>query len=616
MAQLCDVLHYCHARAVKVYVALNTLLLDSELEEFADTVEKLDHLGADGVILQDLGALRLCRQISPRLPVHASTQMSVQSLEGLRLLADLGVTRAVLPRELSRDEIRRIVRNSPIETELFVHGALCSSLSGQCLLSSFFGGRSANRGECAQPCRLPFRRPGDTREGILSLKDLSLLDFLPELAAIGVSSFKIEGRMKRPEYVAAAVTACRQALEGNVDGELRKSLTAVFSRSGFTDGYYTGDKSTAMEGVRRKEDVVAASSVLPKLAALYAKEAPHFPVSFRLSAKADSAPQLTAICNEHQVTVTGDILERAVKPIDEERIKAQLAKCGGTQFFCSQCLVDVQEVHLPVSVLNTLRRECLASLEEKIAQHTMSLRRSCVANDNVSSIPQLTNRAIGQLPAEGIHIRAAHLGQIPKNLEGVTRLILPLEIEEIPRLPSHVLPAVELPRGVFGRDLKEDIRQAKKAGFALAIASGIDGAAAAIKEEMPFAMGLGSNVCNSEAIIFWENLGAADVLLSPELGQCRKLCGVTFAYGRLPLMLLRRNLGTKYLIDRKGKHFPLEHHGGYREVLACTPVALESDGAKLIYFTVENTDECEEILGKYRDGQRLKGELLWKMKGF
>ena len=195
---------FCHERNVKVHITLNTLVKDSEMSELKESVRRICKSGADALILQDIGVLRVVKDICPDIELHASTQMSVGTLDGIRTLADLGFSRAVLPRELSKDEIKYLCENSPIELEMFVHGALCMCVSGQCLLSAFLGSRSGNRGLCAQPCRLPFTAENGTGHD-LSLKDLSLIEYAPILSKTGISSFKIEGRMKRPEYVAAAV---------------------------------------------------------------------------------------------------------------------------------------------------------------------------------------------------------------------------------------------------------------------------------------------------------------------------------------------------------------------------------------------------------------------------
>ena len=256
--ELPAVVSECHRAGVRVHVTFNTLLSDRELPAALAEIGKIAASGADAVIVQDPGAAKLFREYCPTLPLHASTQMTIHDAEGVLAARELGFSRVVLARELSLREIESIRKTAPeIELEVFVHGALCVSLSGVCYLSAMLGGRSGNRGLCAGPCRLDFRSRG--REYALSLKDLSAMDFLPELARIGVSSFKIEGRMKGPAYVAAAVHACREKLAGrDPDMDL---LERVFSRSGFTSGYLTGKTDAGMFGRRTEEDEAASGEV-------------------------------------------------------------------------------------------------------------------------------------------------------------------------------------------------------------------------------------------------------------------------------------------------------------------------------------------------------------------
>ena len=244
-ARLREAVEYCHASGVEVHLTANILVRDDEWSAARELTEQACALGVDAVIVQDAGLARYIRAAAPGLVMHASTQMSLHTPGGAMAAAEMGFQRAVLSRELSGREIAEITAASPIETEVFIHGALCMCVSGQCLFSAVLGGRSGNRGLCAQPCRLPFRVTGDKSgfDGCMSLKDMSHIGHIPDLEKWGVRSIKIEGRMKRPEYVAAAVTACRLMRdEGEVPPDLAQKLTAVFSRSGFTDGYFTGKR--------------------------------------------------------------------------------------------------------------------------------------------------------------------------------------------------------------------------------------------------------------------------------------------------------------------------------------------------------------------------------------
>ena len=246
---------YCHLRGTKVHLTLNTLLTDRELARAAEQAAHASRIGVDAVIVQDLGVARMLRQVAPDLPLHASTQMTVHSLDGVKACADLGFTRVVLGRELSRDQIAYICQHSPVEIEVFGHGALCMCWSGQCFLSSVIGGRSGNRGLCAQPCRLQYGWSGRADGYPLSLKDLSMARHLKELSDMGVACLKLEGRMKRPEYVAIVTGIYSRAIrEGRDPGpEELETLERAFSRQGFTDGYYMGRPGPEMFGTRQEE---------------------------------------------------------------------------------------------------------------------------------------------------------------------------------------------------------------------------------------------------------------------------------------------------------------------------------------------------------------------------
>ena len=242
-SELSSAIKYAGLANVKVYLAINTLLTDRELGEAMSVVDHACHSGAAAFIVQDLGLATMIKQKYPDAVLHASTQMTAQTLKDVDMLGSLGFKRVVLARELTKDQIKEIAANTAVQLEVFVHGALCSAYSGQCLMSSFMGGRSANRGKCAQPCRLPYKSGGKSG-ALLSLKDLCLIDYINELAGMGVASLKIEGRMKGEDYVRAVVKAYRCVLDGDQLSEKQKAkLLSVFDRGGYTDGYYTGNRS-------------------------------------------------------------------------------------------------------------------------------------------------------------------------------------------------------------------------------------------------------------------------------------------------------------------------------------------------------------------------------------
>ncbi len=368
-------IEYCHERGVAVNLTVNTLVMDPELEDMRQTVDTACAAGADALIVQDMAVAEYAKNRWPGTALHASTQMAVHNAEGVKLAQSMGFKQIVLARELSLSEIRDIYDKTGADLEVFVHGAHCMSVSGLCYLSSMIGGRSGNRGLCAQPCRLDCELCG--RDHALSLKDLSYMDHIAELADAGVKSLKIEGRMKRPEYVAASVTACRQAMEGQRPD--MKTLQAVFSRSGFTDGYLTGKRDLSMFGYRTKEDVVAAEDVLEGLARLYEKEPQDIPSDMLLYVQEGEPSQLSVSCPAAgrsgaegaqdliSVTVLGPQPQTAkTLPITEEYARRSLSKTGGTPYVLRDLTLCAEDgLMLPSSALNELRRNALEELRKE-----------------------------------------------------------------------------------------------------------------------------------------------------------------------------------------------------------------------------------------------------------
>ena len=353
--ELQEAIVYCHVRGVAVHLTLNTLVADREMARAADEIRLAATLGVDAFIEQDIGMVQLCREIAPNVAVHASTQMSIHSLEGVVAAAELGCSRVVLSRELPREEIAAICRRSPIEIEVFVHGALCMCYSGQCYLSGVIGRRSGNRGQCAQPCRLPYGYGRfDQNRYPLSLKDNCLIEYLRDLERMGVASIKIEGRMKRPEYVAVVTKAYRAALNGKrVTQADMEELERVFSRQGFTQGYYLGQKGQEMFGTRQEgED---AKELFAAAKAAYDRGGMRtVPVDFFCAILAGEPCTLTAVDEDgHTVTVTGPVPETArSRPLTEEDLRDRLGKTGGTAYRCREIAVTLDEgLSLPASAV-------------------------------------------------------------------------------------------------------------------------------------------------------------------------------------------------------------------------------------------------------------------------
>ena len=628
--ELCEAVDYCHARNVRVNITMNTLISDSELPVALKVIEHVCESKADVLILQDLGLASLVRKAAPDIERHASTQMSVQTLSGVRLLEELGYHRVVLPREMTKEEIKNITDNCKAETEIFVHGAHCMSVSGQCYMSAMFGSRSGNRGMCAQPCRLPFSAPGGTGYD-LSLKDLSLIERVSEIADLGVDSLKIEGRLKRPEYVGAAVSCVKGARDGNENPDLSEKLRAVFSRSGFTSGYFDNNRSRDMFGTRKKEDVTAASSeVLKKLALLYDKEQPLIPVDFCLTVAENENVSLSVSALGINCFVTEDYIpEKAInKPMTKESLSDRLAKCGGTQFYADKIEIDLDEgLIVPASVINNLRRTALSELENKLV--------SVKAND-FTDIELKKTKSERNSPLK-YNVIVSDLNQIPDNLENVENLYIPLNAEEnsvekLKNLPVSL--GIHLPRGIFGAEnaVKNKLSALKKCGISIALCSTLD--AVAIARELGFEIhgGFSLNVFNSVSAEVLEGLDVKSLTLSPELtlNQIASL-GTTakkgiIGYGRLPLMLTRncpsRNgrscqecKGRGYLTDRLDKKFPILCSWGCSEILNSQPIymgdrldEIRSCDFITFLFTKEKKELCEAILDAYRKGKGVKGD--------
>ena len=616
---------YCHLRDVKVYQTINIVMFQHETDEAIDTIRQAAEAGVDAVLTQDLAIARMVRECAPSLPIHASTQMSIHNIEGVRLCEELGFSRAVLARELTAGEIAAICAATPLEIEVFVHGALCMSVSGQCYLSSMIGGRSGNRGLCAQPCRLPFSTDGGG-EYALSLKDLSLADRIGELTRMGVASLKIEGRMKRPEYVAAAVTAVRRAREGEpVDFE---TLRSVFSRSGFTKGYFDGKIDREMFGRRQKEDVTSAAGVLGELEKLYAKENPLVPVTMEFTAGAGEAVALTVRDRDgHAVTVTGEApLLAEKKPTDADRARQNLAKTGGTPYYAEviDCTIG-PGLLVPASALNALRREALEEL---------TARRSAVEpHPFTDRVPRLADApADRRKPKLRARVSA---GQLTRRLAGYCdEFQVPLEEAEDVLASGFVRPdqvIVEIPRILFDGAPKalELLHRAGELGVRRAWCGNLGAVTLAREAGLLPEGGYSLNVTNAYALRECARLGlgACELSFELDLGEARRLDGGLakgiLAYGYLPLMALRNCpiqaakgcracRGYESLIDRKGVVFTVDcgaHDGRRREVsdlynsvplwLADRPEELRGFDFITLYFTRETPGVCERVAAAY-----------------
>lgn len=618
--QLKEAVEYCHARGVKVHLACNTLLRDEELSQALDIIKYACKIHIDAIIVQDIGLASLIKSAAPDMPLHASTQMSVHTPAATELLYDMGFSRAVLARELSKKEIIEIAKVSPIELEVFVHGALCMSVSGQCYFSAMLGSRSGNRGLCAQTCRLPFDA-GCGKGFDLSLKDMSHISYLRELRDIGIMSYKIEGRMKRPEYVAAAVAACRQSLDnGFVSEDIMQKLSAVFSRSGFTDGYYNGKLGEEMFGIRSKANVTSATNkVMSQLRTMYKDEAPRVPISFDISVKSGKPSKLCVKDNDgNSITVEGEVPQKAEKvALTDEKCKGYLKKTGGTPFGATDICCDIDSgIMLPAFALNALRRNALDELLKK-----RSISKPIGFNE--ITLPKANTRT----QKTKISTRARFCDtNVPDSFLNCELIYVPLfakDSELVSLMNRGFAVAAEIPRAMFGREsqIEKRLAEVKNLGINEVIASNIGAVALAQRLDMDIHGGFGLNIMNTASVEWAEDMGLLDIETSFELTleQISKLGGNIpigiISYGRLPLMLTRncpaqnsaygcRNCkNPPKLRDRMSKEFLIGCDKQSCEILNSVPLVLsdrqdEIKGVdfQVLRFSVENSVEKEENL--------------------
>ncbi len=632
-ADLQEAVVYCHVRGVKVHLTLNTLVLDREMPRAAELIRMAASCGVDAFIVQDLGMVSLCRQLAPDVPIHASTQMSIHSLEGVLEAAALGCSRVVLARELPAEEIAHICKKSPVEIEVFVHGALCMCYSGQCYLSSVIGRRSGNRGQCAQPCRLPYGygRFESTRYP-LSLKDNCLAGELDELRRMGVASIKIEGRMKRPEYVAIVTRAYRTVLNGSklTQADLQELETA-FSRQGFTDGYFKGQTGSDMFG-RRQESEDTADLFASARATYEQGETQRIGVRFYAMIHRGQPARLAVEDPDGNLCRTyGPVPEQAVyRSLTAQDLEQQLKKTGGTPYLCTSVRSSLDpDLMLPASAINAMRRDVIAELTAKRGRAEkphLNAYDEPPRYDGISGEPQLT-----------VAVRTAD--QITSRMLSMkpTVLYVPLsELVEHPELRQRVgvetqLAAI-LPRVIWSGELVPIARQLRTVydmGVRQVLAGNLGQLHIARAAGFAVRGDFGLNIVNSRAMRYLREQGLDSQLLSFELTlpQIRDVSKAVPAevliYGRLPLMLMENcviknrtgtctcQTGTVRLVDRVGEEFPIVKDPG-----TCRNVLL--NGKKLylldkkdafrgmglwalrLQFTTENPSEIDKVLMDYQ----------------
>lgn len=599
---------YCHQRGVKVYLTLNIIVSDEETREAYNAVKDALSNGIDAFIVQDIGVAKMIREHFPTARLHGSTQMSIMSPSGAKAAEQMGFKRIVLPREMSLDEIKEIRENTSLELELFVHGALCMSVSGQCYLSSMIGSRSGNRGLCAQPCRLPFTAGGNATHA-LSLKDLSLVGELDKL--VGITSLKIEGRMKRPEYVSAAVSAVKKAIDGKYTPSDEFMLRSVFSRSGFTDGYLNAKLGKNMFGTRQKEDVVSASnSVLKEIAKNYEKEVPLLPVNIDFVCKNGKNALLKMTSGDKSVKVVGDVPEKAInKPMTAESLTERLGKLGGTQFCANEVNIAVDDgLILPASKINEMRREAVEKLNK---------------TDKISFKYKAFNvvraKAKNSTPYATASFKSA--AQIPDKHPFKT-VFIPIDSSVEDFVDNRA--GVVLPRGLFGieNELKSKLEKLKKAGVNKALCGNIG--SYQLCKDMGFEVwgDFGLNVFNSVSANLVERPILSFELTQSQINNINAPDTGMLVYGYAPLMLTRNCPikndigcfecnGHGHLTDRKGMKFPVICSDfPCVEMLNCVPTymldRLDEIHTDFIHFafTVESKKQVENIISLYKSGAK------------
>ena len=626
---LTEAIKYCHIRGVAVHLTLNTLVSDKETEEATALIRHAATAGVDAFIVQDLGIVQLCQQVAPHIPLHGSTQMTVHSLPGVQFCAGLGMSRVVLSRELSREEIRYICANSPIEIEVFGHGALCMSYSGQCYLSAAIGGRSGNRGRCAQPCRKSYGYDRWENKFPLSLKDNCTVQYVKDLEDMGVASLKLEGRMKRPEYVAAVTQVYRSAIDtGSVTREMMERLATAFNRQGFTD-YYSGNLGRHMFGIR--EDAVDERWCKQVRQSYESVENPRVAVEFAISVQPNKTVLAVKDETGRACSITGPAPEPArTSPLTHDDVALRLSKTGGTPYYCTQVHSDIAPgLMLSAATINALRRDVLNLLTAQRARHdTPALGRATkVHHHKGPSTPpvltvQVTNRE--QITPKLLHMRPEVL-YVPLH-------ILCADGEFTRDLTSYCTVCAVLPRIVHDGELDkllQDLRTVKALGISETLIGNV-GLLLPVRECGLRVRGdFGLNLFSSAAVNFARDLQLRSACLSFEmtLPQIRDVSKAVpcelLIYGRLPLMLTENCLfqgrtgkcschtpGAK-LTDQKGAEFPIIKDGN-----SCRSVLLNGQKlswldrqadldrlglwAKRLYFTTESPREVDRVLTAYK----------------
>lgn len=622
---------YCHVRGCKVYVTLNTLVNDREMRDAVAAAKLASDAGADALIVQDLGMSYAIRCALPDIPLHASTQMSLHNLAGVEAAAEMGITRAVLARELSFEQIKFITKNASIETEVFVHGALCFCHSGQCYMSALIGRRSGNRGLCAQPCRLQYSLGGRMDDHPLSLKDNCLVDQIRRLEEVGVASLKIEGRMKRPEYTGIVTGVYAKAIreQRNPDKEEMELLEKTFSRQGFTQGYFIGDKLD-MFGVRSEPDK-DADKIFATARKQYAEgEMRRVPVHFyTVLEKGEHIKAITFDDDGHKAIATGPVPERAKRQgLTEQYLIEQMFKTGGTPYNCIENKAKAEPgLYLPASEINELRRKLIAQLsaEREKAPERRTLRIPA---------PPVNVPAISD-PARIYQVRTAEqltpeLAELKPDYIYFPAMELAENFDPLrPFIDNGARPVAVMPRVITDDQSREVYAALEKLfdyGVNEALTGNLGHVFIARQAGMKVRGDFGLNAFNSYTLRVLQDAGFISATASFELrlaqikAMAKPVDTELIIYGRLPLMvsdqcIIRQSAGRcncqtpGQLSDRMGSVFPVVKEFGCRNVIYNAHKLYLADKRDDLYalglwglrmlFTTESPRECVEVAKGY-----------------
>lgn len=631
VTEFAKAVRYCHIRGCKVYVTLNTLIRDKEMAELVDLGRVASETGADAILVQDLGAAAVLRQTVPDIPLHASTQMSIHNLAGALAAQQMGMTRVVLAREMSLEQVRYICANTTVEIEVFIHGALCFCHSGQCYMSSMIGRRSGNRGMCAQPCRMQYSLGGRMDNYPMSLKDSCLIHHIRELEEAGVACVKIEGRMKRPEYSAIVTGIYSKVIKNNhipTQAEM-ELLERAFSRQGFTDGYLTGEKKD-MFGIREEPDR-DAQRIYDDARREYANQEAKR-VKVRMYTRIVPGQHFQAVCVDedgNQYAVEGPVPQQALKQqLTETMVRNQMEKTGGTPYDVTEVRTQLGEgLHLSASDLNDARRKLVSGLTEERARPPH--RRS-------GPLPALPpERSIWKEPKMIFQFRTEDqmtetMAEMRPDYVYVPVDLLVTKFETVmPFVERGAVPVAVLPRILYDReteDIRHKLAALRQRGVGECLCGNLGHVYMVREADMAVRGDFGLNILNSWSLDIARQAGFQSATASFELrlAQVRDLAKALdtelIVYGRMPLMvsdqcIISRSAGKcncenpVQMSDRTGSVFPVVREYGCRNViynahklfLADKIQDLQSCGlwGLRMMFTTENSRECEEAARSY-----------------